>query len=90
MERTYGWFMHRRRLARNYETHSHRSEAMIHLAMIDPMTRRLTRETTPNWRGTQPRDQHESADQTLSQAGEGAAGPVACAAVRWSSTSTCQ
>lgn len=30
----------------------HRSEALIHLAMIDLMTRRLTGETTPNWCGT--------------------------------------
>ncbi|MET9648390.1 IS5 family transposase [Streptomyces syringium] len=52
IERTFGWFMHHRRLARDYETHPHRSEAMIHLAMIDLMTRRLTGESTPNWRGT--------------------------------------
>ncbi len=36
-----------------YETHPHRSEAMIHLAMIDLMSRRLARESTMNWRGTQ-------------------------------------
>ncbi|GHG79060.1 hypothetical protein GCM10018779_59610 [Streptomyces griseocarneus] len=42
--------MHRRHLARDYETHPHRSEAMIHLAMIDLMARRLTNESTPNWR----------------------------------------
>ena len=36
--------MHHRRLARDYEAHPHRSEAMIHLAMIDLMTRRLTRD----------------------------------------------
>ena len=52
VERTFGWFMHHRRLARDYETHPHRSEAMIHLAMIDLMSRRLTRESTLNWRGT--------------------------------------
>jgi len=44
--------MHHRRLARDYERHPHRSEAMIHLAMIDLMARRLTGEATPNWRGT--------------------------------------
>ncbi|KUF18179.1 transposase [Streptomyces silvensis] len=45
--------MHHRRLARDYEVHPHRSEALIHLAMIDLMTRRrLTGEITPNWRGT--------------------------------------
>ncbi|WP_329322041.1 IS5 family transposase [Streptomyces sp. NBC_01262] len=52
VERSFGWLMHHRRLARDYETHPHRSEAMIHLAMIDLMSRRLTTESTPNWRGT--------------------------------------
>ncbi|MCX4673020.1 IS5 family transposase [Streptomyces sp. NBC_01381] len=52
IERSIGWLMHHRRLARDYETHPHRSEAMIHLAMIDLMTRRLTGESTLNWRGT--------------------------------------
>jgi len=52
IERTLGWLMHHRRLARDYETHPHRSAAMIQLAMINLMTRRLTRENTPNWRGT--------------------------------------
>lgn len=42
--------MHQRRLARDYETHPHRSEAVIHLALIDLMSRRLTREVTVNWR----------------------------------------
>lgn len=44
--------MHHRRLARDYETHPHRFEAMVHFAMIDLMARRLTGEATPNWRGT--------------------------------------
>ncbi|WP_443067647.1 transposase [Streptomyces sp. NBC_01268] len=52
VERTFGWLMHHRRLARDYETHPHRSEAMIRLAMIDLMSRRLTREATLNRRGT--------------------------------------
>ncbi|MGW0393022.1 IS5 family transposase [Streptomyces sp. NPDC003042] len=51
-ERTLGWLMNHRRLARDYEAHPHRSEAMIHLAMINLMTRRLTAESTPSWRGT--------------------------------------
>lgn len=41
-----------RRLARDYETLPTSSEAMINLAMIDNMTRRLTGENTPTWRGT--------------------------------------
>ncbi|MYT95864.1 MULTISPECIES: IS5 family transposase [unclassified Streptomyces] len=51
VERTLGWLMNYRRLARDYEAHPHRSEAMIHLAMINLMTRRLTAESTPTWRG---------------------------------------
>ncbi|MEU3922948.1 IS5 family transposase [Streptomyces sp. NPDC029004] len=51
VERTLGWLMNHRRLARDYEAHPHRSEAIIHLAMINLMTRRLTAESTPTWRG---------------------------------------
>lgn len=47
-----GLLMHHRRLARDYETHPHRSEAIIHIAMIDLISRRLTRESTQNWRDT--------------------------------------
>ncbi|WP_149183983.1 IS5 family transposase [Streptomyces sp. TRM49041] len=50
VERTYGWLMLHRRLARDYETLPARSEAMIHLAMTDLMARRLTGETTISWR----------------------------------------
>ncbi|MFI5552814.1 transposase, partial [Streptomyces sp. NPDC051738] len=52
VERTFGWLMHHRRLVRDYETHPRRSEAIIHVAMIDLISRRLTRESTPNWRDT--------------------------------------
>ncbi|MBD2835229.1 IS5 family transposase [Streptomyces pratensis] len=51
VERTLGWLMNHRRLARDYEAHPHRSEAMIHVAMINLMTRRLSAESTPTWRG---------------------------------------
>ncbi|WP_078987667.1 IS5 family transposase [Streptomyces sp. XY332] len=57
VERTYGWLMLHRRLARDYETHPHRSEAMIHLAMTDLMARRLTGENTISWRDPTPADQ---------------------------------
>jgi len=50
VERTYGWLMLHRRLARDYETLAARSEAMIHLAMTDLMARRLTGESTVSWR----------------------------------------
>jgi transposase len=52
VERTIGWLMLHRRLARDYETLPASSEAMIHLAMIDNVSRRITDETTPTWRGT--------------------------------------
>ncbi|MGW8597984.1 IS5 family transposase [Streptomyces sp. NPDC055893] len=51
-ERTFGWLMHHRRLDRDHETHPHRSEAMMRIAMIDLMSRRLSRESTPDWRDT--------------------------------------
>lgn len=50
-ERTLSWLMHHRRLVRDYETLPARSTAMIYLAMIALMARRLTRESTPTWRG---------------------------------------
>jgi transposase len=52
VERTLGWLMQHRRLARDYEALPHRSEAMIHIAAINLMTRRLTAENTPTWRDT--------------------------------------
>jgi transposase len=50
IERTLGWLMHHRRPARDYETHPHRSAAMIQIAAINLTTRRLAHETTTNWR----------------------------------------
>ncbi len=52
IERSIGWLINHRRLVRDYERHPHRSEAVIHFAMINLMSRRLTGEATPNWRGT--------------------------------------
>ena len=51
VERTIGWLMLHRRLARDYETLPESSEAMIHLAMIDNVSKRITGESTPTWRG---------------------------------------
>lgn len=56
VERTYGWLMFHRRLARDYEALPARSEAMIHLAMTDLMGRRLTGGTTVSWRDPTPQD----------------------------------
>jgi len=50
VERTFGWLMMHRRLVRDYETNPRRSQAMIHWAMIDNMSRRVTGESTPTWR----------------------------------------
>jgi transposase len=50
VERTFGWLMLHRRLVRDYETNPQRSRAMIHWAMIDNMSRRLTGESTKTWR----------------------------------------
>ena len=52
VERTFGWLVHHRRPARDHETHPQRAEAMVKVAMIDLMSRRLTRESTPNWKGS--------------------------------------
>ncbi len=59
VERTYGWLMLHRRLARDYETRPARSEAMIHIAMTDLMARRLTSENTISWRGPAPQTKQQ-------------------------------
>lgn len=51
VERTLGRLMHHRRLSRDYEALPTRSTAMNYIAMIALMTRRLTQESTPTWRG---------------------------------------
>jgi transposase len=50
IERTFGWPMQHRRLARDYEALPQRSRAMIHWAMANKMSRELTGESTPTWR----------------------------------------
>ncbi|GAA2460088.1 hypothetical protein GCM10010405_50450 [Streptomyces macrosporus] len=47
VERTFGRLVHHRRLARDDEAHPHRSEIMIHFAMIDLVRKRLTRASNP-------------------------------------------
>lgn len=49
VERTFGWLVLHRRLVRDYETLPERSITMIHWAMIDNMSRRLTGEATQTW-----------------------------------------
>ena len=41
VERTFGWMVQYRRLSKDYEFHPQTSEAMIHVAMIHLMLRRL-------------------------------------------------
>ncbi|MZE51806.1 hypothetical protein GTY86_10935 [Streptomyces sp. SID5770] len=40
------------RASRDYETLTTSSEAMIRIASIDNLAKRITDETTPTWRGT--------------------------------------
>ncbi len=51
VERSLGWLMLHRRLTRDYETRPDSSEAVIHIAMLDNVSRRITDESTPTWRG---------------------------------------
>jgi transposase len=50
VERTFGWLVLHRRLVRDFETLPERSATMIHWALIDNMSARLTGESTPTWR----------------------------------------
>ncbi len=52
VERSIGWIMMHRRLARDYETLTASSEAVIHIASVDNLARLITDETTRTWRGT--------------------------------------
>ncbi|MCP2329440.1 transposase [Hamadaea flava] len=52
VERTIGWIMQHRRLARDYEARPDHSASMIRIAMIDNLAKRVTNESTPTWRDT--------------------------------------
>ena len=59
VERTLGWLMQHRRLARDYETLPDHSASMITLAMIDNLAKRLTNETTHTWRNPPKEQTHK-------------------------------
>jgi transposase len=62
IERTFGWIMRHRRLARDYETLLDTAAAMTRIAMIDNAARRVTDESTslrPSWPSSL-RPQHHS------------------------------
>ncbi|MFE9500564.1 transposase [Streptomyces collinus] len=50
IERTLGWPMQHRRLARDYEALPQRSRMVIHWAMANKVSRELTGESAPTWR----------------------------------------
>jgi transposase len=66
VERTYGRLLFRR-LTRDYETLSIRSEAMIHLVMTDLMARRLTAEAAISWRDPAPQDETPIPDEATGE-----------------------
>jgi putative transposase len=47
VERTFGWLSHYRVLSKDYEVLPRNSEAVVYVAMIHLMLRRLAREPTP-------------------------------------------
>jgi transposase len=60
MERTFGWLMRYRRLARDYERLPEHHEAMVYWATVFIMTKRLARYETGQpapgrWEGDRPR-----------------------------------
>ena len=69
VERTIGWLMLHRRLARDYETTAESSRAMINLAMIDNTTKRITSENTrPGTTGPQTRpSRHQRSKRPLTE-----------------------
>ncbi|MFD9793731.1 hypothetical protein ACFWXK_22620 [Streptomyces sp. NPDC059070] len=54
IERTISWWMHSRRLVRDYERLPQHSEALINWSAITLMTRRLTRKPARRDRPTTP------------------------------------
>ena len=69
VERTFGWLMRYRRLARDYERRPEHHEAMIWWATVFIMTKRLARHENghpdpPRWGGERPRPTQQAALST--------------------------
>jgi transposase len=69
VERTFGWLMRYRRLARDYERRPEHHEAMVYWATVFIMTKRLARYETgqpqhPRWGGERPRPTPQAALST--------------------------
>ncbi len=78
VERTFGWLMRYRRLARDYERRTEHHEAMVWWATVFIMTKRLARYETgqpnpPRWGGPRPRPEHHAALSTGSKGFQGGA-----------------
>jgi hypothetical protein len=72
VERTFGWLMRYRRLARDYERTTANAEAMIYWATVLIMTRRLARYENgqppiKRWGGERPRPTQQAALSTGSK-----------------------
>jgi transposase len=72
VERTFGWLMRYRRLARDYERRPEHHEAMVWWATVFIMTKRLARYETrqpdpPRWGGERPRPAQQAALPTGSR-----------------------
>ena len=82
VERTFGWLMRYRRLARDYERTTANSEAMIYWATVIIMTRRLARYESgqppiQRWGGERPRPPQQTALSTGSYPNGVAVDPAA-------------
>jgi len=69
VERTFGWLMRYRRLARDYERRPEHHEAMVYWATVFIMTKRLARyengrPNPPRWGGERPRPAQQAALST--------------------------
>ena len=71
IERTFGWLMRYRRLARDYERRTENAEAMIYWATVIIMTRRLARYETG-----QPAEPRWGGDRKLPEPAQAAGSPL--------------